>query len=230
MINRNKTETYSSTRNERLDNTALLGGFLDLRNGQSALHNLKGLQTANSLLGQTVAHKLQNTTASNTGQNKLILQRSGDKLQAASSGVVPDNEEVARTSFGDLAVLAEQPEDLVEALRLGLSVSLQRGAVVGTELGRTEATGPGTNGVGSRSEELQALLRLSLAFLLHLSKVGPGNGNDEEQGLLGDLDTEVRAVTNDGRADIKERAGLLLRKPACICMSTNFLEKIYQSR
>lgn len=117
---------------------------------------------------------------------------------------MPNNEEVASAGLCDLAVLAKQPQDLVEALSLSLAVGLQGRTVVGTELGGTETTGPGTDGVGSGGEELQALLGLSLALLLHLGEIGPGDGNNKEKRLLGDLNAEVRAVTNDGRADVKE--------------------------
>lgn len=127
---------------------------------------------------------------------------------------MPDNEEVARARLGHLAVLTKQPKNLVEAQRLRLAVRLQGGPIVGAELGPTEAARPRADSVWGRREESQALGRICLAFLLHLGEVGPGHGHDEEEGLLGHLDAQMRAIADDGRADVEERAGAFLREPS----------------
>lgn len=129
---------------------------------------------------------------------------------------MPDNEEVARARLGHLAVLTKQPKNLVEAQRLRLAVRLQGGPVVGAELGPAEAARPGADSVWGGREESQALRGIRLAFLLHLGEVGPGHGHDEEEGFLGHLDAQVRAIADDGRADVEERAGAFLREPSCI--------------
>lgn len=214
MLQGGKRRAYSSARDERFDNSALVSRLLNLANSQSPLHNLQRCQVADRLLRQALARQLQDTSAGDTGQNQLAIQRSGDKLQATGVTVVPDDEEVASASLGDLAVLAEQPQNLIKAHGLRLTVGLQRRTVVGAKFGPTETTGPGTDGIRRRSEKLQALRGLGLTLLLNLGEIGPGDGNDEEQSLLRNLDTQVRAVTNDGRAEIQEGAGTLLGEPA----------------
>jgi hypothetical protein len=200
-------QTYSSARNERLNDTALLGGLLNIINSQSALHSLKRRKLANKVLRQTLAHELQNTATGNTGQNKLVIKRSSNKLQLAF-GVVPDNEEVTSASLGDLAVWAEQPQDLIKAQSLGLAVGLQGRTVVRTELGVAEAAGPGTDGIRGRGVESKALTGLGFGVLLHFGEVRPGDGNNEEEGFLGHLDTEVGTVTDNGGTDVEERTGV----------------------
>lgn len=200
-------QTYSSARNERLNNAALLGGLLNIINGQSALHSLKRRKLANKVLRQTLAHEFQNAATGNTGQNKLVLQWSSNKLQLAF-GVVPDNKEVTGASLGDLTVRAEQPQDLIEAQGLGLAVGLQGRTVVRTELGVAEAAGPGTDGIGGRGVESKTFAGLGFGVLLHFREVGPWDGNNEEEGFLGHLDAEVGTVTDNGGTDVEERTGV----------------------
>lgn len=201
------SSTYSSARNKRLNNSALLGSLLNIINSQSALHSLERRKLSDKVLRQTLAHELQNTATGNTGQNELIVKRSSNKLQLAF-GVVPDNEEVTGTSLGDLAVRPEQPQDLIVAQSLGLAVGLQRRTVVRTQLGIAEAAGPGTDGIRGRGVESKALGGLGLGILLHFGHVGPGDSNNEEEGFLGHLDAQVRTVSDDCWTDVEVRTGV----------------------
>lgn len=200
-------QTYSSARNERFNNTALLGSLLNIINGQSALHSLKWRKLANKVLRQTLAHELQNTATGNTGQNELVLKRSSNKLQLAF-GIVPDNEEVTGASLGNLTVGAEQPQNLIKAQSLGLAVGLQGRTVVRTELGVTEAAGPGADGIGRRGVKSKALAGLGFGVLLHFGEVGPGDGNNEEKGFLGHLYAQVGTISDNGGTDVEERTGV----------------------
>ena len=87
-------------------------------------------------------------------------------------------------------------------------MSLQGRTVVGTELGIAKATGPGADAIWGRGVESKALAGLGIGVLLHFGEVGPGNGNNEEEGFLGHLDAEVGTVSDNGGTDVEERTGV----------------------
>lgn len=112
-----RRKTYCSPGDKRLDNPSILPRLLNLRNGKRPLDDIHRRQAIGIISRKALAHQLQHTPSSNTRQNQLILQRSRNQLQLLCVLILPDNKEVTRTSLRHHAILAKQPQHLVETLR-----------------------------------------------------------------------------------------------------------------
>jgi len=201
---------------EGLDETTILISVEDLLHGELALDDLEAVDVVLGGVGggQTVSGDVQDTGASDTLENQVVLERGGDELLLALLGL-PDNEEVAGTGFGDAGVVAEQPENLIVATSAGFTLSDERRTVVGTELGVTETTGPCTDGVLLAGKKLEAL---SLGDLLakvgvdgrssgqvaRIRPVGEDSDDHVEQGLLRDLNAETGVCANESGTQVEE--------------------------
>lgn len=73
---------------------------------------------------------------------------------------------------------------------------LEGRAIIRTKLGIAETTRPCSDSVRGRSKESKASLSV-------LGDIGPRDRNDEKESLFRDLNTEMRAVSNDRWANVK---------------------------
>lgn len=156
------------------------------------------------LVAQSLAGQLEAASSSNTVEDQLIVERSSDDLLLAVLAL-PDDEEVAGTGLGTLALSTVKPENLVVAASSGIGGGQQGRAVVGADLGVAKATDPGADhvvGRGVKSHSAGGSIQ-----------TGHESDNDVEEGGLGSSNAELRSGANDGRSDVQEVARLVLGEP-----------------
>lgn len=88
----------------------------------------------------------------------------------------------------------------------------QGGTIVRAQFRVPEPAGPGADSVRCRREEFQTVgLGVGGWFC---GEVGPGHGDDEEEGFFGGCDAELGAVSDYGGTDVEEAAGLGFGEPS----------------
>lgn len=215
-----KEGTYGSTSSKALNESTLCSGFGDFIHGVFPLDDLEPLEAGSSGGGESLTGEFEDGAAGDAVEDEFVGEWGGDKFELVGGLVAPDDKEVGGAGFGDVAFGAEQPEDLVEALLLGFvrgeetvsrfvscgsSRSLcadgrgnSRGSVVGSNLCISPSSGPGTNSLTFRREELHGLC----------IERRERRANDVQQRLSWLLDSQSRMGRNRSRSDVKERAWL----------------------
>lgn len=197
-LTKGSENTYSSASCKSFNNAALLVSLKNLINCVLPLNNLE-------LFRKSLPGELDAAAASDTIQDQPIIQGRCNQLKLAGILRAPQDEEIASTRLGALSIGSIQPEDLAKASRASLVRGEQARAVVGANLGIAETTHPGTD------------LVLWAGMELHTAHRGVHTrheaGGDEQEGLLGSLDTELRLGTNHGGAEVEEGARTGLGKP-----------------
>lgn len=190
-------KTYSSAGSKRLKNAALGISLDELIDGVLALGNL-------NLTGEPLAGQVYAAAAGDTVEDELVVKGSGDELLLAVLAL-PENEEVAGTGLGALALRTVEPEDLVVAAATGFGGGHEGGAIVGADLGVSEAANPSADHVLGGGVQAHAAGRV-----VHLGHEGD---DDVEEGLAGALDAELGLSADEGRAEVEIGAGALLGEP-----------------
>lgn len=189
--------TYGSTSSESLNDAAFGVGLDNLGDVVLSLGNLE-------LVAQSLAGQLEAASSSNTVKDQLIVERSSDDLLLAVLAL-PDDEEVAGTGLGTLALSTVQPENLMVAASSGIGGGQQGRTVVSADLGVAEATNPGADHVVGRGVKSHSTGGSVQA--------GHEGDNDVEEGGLGSSNAELRSGANDGRSDVQEVSRLVLGEP-----------------
>lgn len=219
------SDEEGSARGESLEESALLVRLDDISHGELALDDLDTLQRAGGLaLGEARAGELENGSAGNALQDDALAEGRGDKLDLLGLLVSPDDEEVGRTRLGDVSVLAEEPQNLIETTGTGLALSNERRTIVGTKLGVAESTRPSTNSILSRSKKLKSRSALLLRCVAlerrrrsrsseRLAHIWEQRNDNVQQSLLRALHAERRIGRNHRRADVQEAALAVAGQP-----------------
>ena len=182
------------TRAESLNETALVGRFGKLLHRVLALLNLPALRL------QPLTSQREDGVTRDALEDGAV-EGSGDEGLLTGLLVLESNEEVHGADLGDVLLLAEKPQVLLETAAHGLDLGHDAGRVVGAELLVTDTAGPGAHGVVGRLErdglEARGVVRAD------------GGGDDVEQSRTGGTDAEGLLRADHGRAKVQRVAALL---------------------
>lgn len=179
---------------EGLDQAAVLGGLGELLHGVLALADLPALG------GQALAGEGEDGVAGDALEDGAV-EGGGDELLLARLLVLDGGEHVHGADLGDVLLLAEEPEVLLEAAGGGLLLGHDAGGVVGAELLVADAAGPGADGVvgGLEGDGLEAR-----------GVVGAdGGGDDVEEGGTRRADAEGGLGPDHGGTQVQGEAALV---------------------
>ena len=183
-----------SARTKRLNKTALVGRLRKLLHGILALLDLPPFRL------ESLASQREDRVARDALKDGAVQGR-GDERLLARLLVLERHKEVHGADLGDILLLAEKPQVLLETAAHGLDLGNDARSIVGAELLVADAAGPGAHGVVGR------LKRHSL----EAGRVvrADGGGDDVEQGGAGGTDAERLLGADHGRTEVQGVTALL---------------------